>query len=387
MPATIEEPRSNSPGASKFAEMAKQFMDPNTPPVPNGDDSGERPVSAAPPKAPDPAPAPSVTPESKAPVDDPAPPEIKTEEGKKGWKEWKAKHDQTVKERDEFQKKYTETESSLKGQLDQITKDLAEAKKLMVDPKEIEAMKAERDDLRLRLKIKDVQADPSWASEIEAPYQAALSELRMNVPKDQRDALERLALQPPSEARNNAIDEIVNDLSPLKQYTVAGVLKQIEAVSAKRNALMADQKALAERYDAFQKSRQEQSSAEQRQQLESAIDNVMKLATDPEKGLGVFRPVDSTPEAKKAADAAASKARDWASLDLDPKTRANLAAWAVQGEMSVKLLSAAHEEITKLQAQVNKLTNATPGGGAANGTVAPSKPASFIEAVKAQMNA
>lgn len=364
-------PQPNPP--SSFAEAARKFLNSDSPALPDPD-SGED------------APAPkkeAAKPQSKE-ADD-APPEVKTEESRKGWKEWKAKHEAVLKERDEFKQKYTETETSLKQQIDQVNRELAEAKKGFVDPKEIETLKAEREDLRLRLKLKDVQEDPSWKGEIEQPLSAAIEDARQNAPKESRALLARLMMEPASEARNDAIEDIVRDLSPLKQFNIAQAIKTADTVNAKKSALLADQKRLAASYEEFQRTSAERESAESRAKLESAVEAVLKQATDPENGLGVFKPVDATPEAKSAAQEAAHKARRWASSDLKPDDRARLAAWAVQGEQSVKLLSAAHSEIVKLQKQIDSLTTATPSGGASTGESKSSKPLSFIEAVKAQM--
>lgn len=385
------------PSGSDFAAHVRKLMAEDAPaPNPQG-----APAAPAPEQKPDAAPKPeskSVIPDLELPkqeakkpdakpADDDTPPEVKTEEAKKGWKTWKAQHEAVLKERDELKAKFAETETTLKGQLDAINRELAEARKRVVDPKEIEALKGERDELRHKIKLKAVEEDPSWQQEISKPIEDALSKARINAPKEIRGTLEKLMQLAPSEERQDAIDKLLEEhgVSEYKRGVIGAAQATLDNVLAKKSALLSDQKRLVEQYEQFQKQSAEQKLASQRQQLEEAADAVLRVAADPEKGLGVFKPATDTPEARQAANDAVNTARHWATADLDPRSRANLAAWAVHGQHATKLLAAAEQELTKLRSQVEKLTAATPSGGASNPAPKVDEPAGFVDAVKRLM--
>lgn len=323
------------------------------------------------------------------PAEDDTPPEVKTEEAKKGWKTWKAQHEVVLKENGELKAKIAETETTLKKQLDAVNSELSEARKRAVDPKDIEALKNERDDLRHRIRLKAVEEDPSWQQEITKPIEDALGKARINAPKEIRGTLEKLMQLAPSEERQDAIDKLLEDhgVSEFKRGAIGAAQAALDNVLAKKSALLSDQKRLVEQYEQFQKQSGEQKLATQKQQLEEAADAVLRVAADPEKGLGVFKPSADTPEARQAANDAVNTARHWATTDLDPRSRANLAAWAVHGQHATKLLAAAEQELTKLRSQVEKLTAATPSGGASTPAPKADEPEGFVDAVKRLMSA
>lgn len=360
MPETIAEAQTPTPQPeSAFAQAFKAALEnppqgtaeaPETPQAPQA-----KPVTPTPQAAEKPPEA------TKPPAEDlEMPAEIKSEKGRNSWKEWKAKFDAVAKERDEFQTKLKETEAELKSDLQRVQSELDSAKKSAVDPKEIEALKAERDEIRLRLRMRDVKEDPSWKSEIEQPLEAALQEAQMNVPKELRTTLKRLMLEPPSDARQDAIEQLIGELSPLKQVNVANALRAADAVSAKQAALLSNQKQLTEQYESYQKAERERQEAHKRSEFEKSVDEILSRATDPVKGLGVFQPIDDKPESKQAALEAARLARQYAAAEPNGRNMANLAAWAVQGEKSIPLLQAAHAEIQRLNAQLEKLTAKSP---------------------------
>lgn len=360
MPETIAEAQTPTPQPeSAFAQAFKAALE--NPPQ----ETAEAPEAPQAPQAKPVTPPPQATekpPEAtKPPAEDlEMPAEIKSEKGRNSWKEWKAKFDAVAKERDEFQTKLKETEAGLKSDLQRVQSELDSAKKNAIDPKEIEALKAERDEIRLRLRMRDVKEDPSWKSEIEQPLELALQEAQMNVPKELRTTLKRLMLEPPSDARQDAIEQLIGELSPLKQVNVANALRAADAVNAKQAALLSNQKQLTEQYESYQKAERERQEAHKRSEFEKSVDEILSRATDPVKGLGVFQPIDDKPESKQAALEAARLARQYAAAEPNGRNMANLAAWAVQGEKSIPLLQAAHAEIQRLNAQLEKLTSKSP---------------------------
>jgi hypothetical protein len=313
------------------------------------------------------------------PQDPDMPPETKSEEGKKGWKTWKENFKKLEVERDTLRKEREDLEKSLRSQIEGITKELEVAKKGYIPPDEIEALKKEREELRLKLRVRDVQEDPSWQEQIAKPLKEHMDSALQAVPREQRALLERLLSQPPSDARMDALDDLAQSLSPIRQTKLGAAVAEIDKVNKRREALMSDQKALADRYEAFQKESAQAQSTRIKQEHQSAIDSLLKIASDPQKGLGVFIP-GADEQGKQSAYEAASKARAYATSDLSPQDRANLAAWAVQGEHSVALLRAAHDEISKLRSQLEKVTAAKPSGGASVSGTPDAKPAGFMEA-------
>jgi DNA repair exonuclease SbcCD ATPase subunit len=292
---------------------------------------------------------------------------VKSEAGKQSWRTWKEKHAKLEADYLEAQKR----ENAVKSEVERLQKEYQQR----VDPKDVEALKKERDEIALRLRIHDVREDPSWQKEIERPLAEAMAKAKSSVRPEHRVALERLLAQPPSDERFDAIEQIVSELSPLRQQQVATQLAEVDRINQRREALMSDQKSLADRFAAFKREEEERAATSSKAELEQTVEAVLKRASDPQNGLGVFQ----------SDRDAVEQARTYAMADPSPQNRANLAAWAVQGQRSVALLKAAGAEIEKLNAQISKLTQAQPTGGTAAPGSAPKKPMSFVEAINQSM--
>lgn len=320
------------------------------------------------------------------------PAEIKSEAGKKSWQKYK---EETAAKIAEFEKQT----SSVRSELEKATKALEEARKNAVDPAEIERLRKEKadiqkekEDLYTRLRLKDIQEDPSWRADIEVPRQTALQDAKSNVPKEIRSHLERLMAEPPSDERNDAIEELVRDLSPLKQTNVAMAVRQHDAVLKKQEALLSNHKTLVSEYDQFQQNRTRSEQERAQKELETTVDSILAAASDPVKGMGVFQPTDSKDESKQQALERVRLAREMAMADPTPRNRANMAAWAVQGQQSIPLLNAAREEIVRLQAQLKKFESGSPSiassGQSTSDQSASSeaRPKGFMDAFKRAFN-
>ena len=297
--------------------------------------------------------------------DEDMPPEIKSDKGKENWRTWKQKYSKLETDYSESQKKITEYEAKLKAEVDRLTGEMSRR----VDPTEYEALKKERDEVQFKLRLKDVQEDPSWQSQIVKPMSDALELARQNCPRENRVQLERLLTQAPSDERTDAIEELVSGLSPLKQTNIARAMNEVDAVMKKRESLLADSKGLVQRYEEFQKRTAEESKLSARRELETEADAVLNAAI--KSGFGIFK---DSPEN-------VTLARQYATSDLSARDRAHIAAWAVQGQKLTPLLQEAAAEIEKLKGQIAKMTATAPRGGSAAAAPQTGKPASFREAV------
>lgn len=362
------------PAESAFAKAAAAAMDPTTPVVPEEAALQEQ---APPPPAPKKeGNKPDLVPPPQAKADKAAdkpsdesdmPPEIKSDEGRKNWRTWKEQHSKLEAEHASLKKEREEAEKALKAEIERLTREVGQRP----DPKDFEAIKKEREEAQFKLKLKDVTEDPSWQKEIERPLADWLEKARTNAPRESRTQLERLLLQPPSDERNDAIEQLVVGLSPLKQTAIANAMIEIDKVNARKTALLSDHKRLVTEFETYTKREQEERKAAEYQAIENAAKSIISKLSDPQTGFGVL----------KGNKENAETAIRYATAELTPSDRATLAAWAVQGQKSQELLTAAADEIGKLKAQVAKLTSVTPGGGSQLSSQPKTEPTGFVEAV------
>lgn len=315
-------------------------------------------------------------PDEKTPDPD-MPAEIKSDEGRKSWKTWKAKHNDLVKERDALQSQHAAAVKQMAELEDRLK---------AINPEETAKLRAERDELHTRLKLKDVTSLPEWQERFERPVNTAIERAKRAVPAEQQARLEALLRLPPSETRDDAVQELIGDLPPLKQSLVSTALATVdETVAAKADA-MKDEKALVAGYEKWleqENLKTATAAKEQRERMAShAFDAALKQAVE---SIPLFQMLNQGSEEEKAIAAeAVTEARKLAGTINGPESVAALALAAVNGAKSQAVIVEAIAEIERLQGELDRLQSASPKTtGDAGGK--PSGPQNFMEAFKAAM--
>lgn len=201
------------------------------------------PAAAKPTSAPAAAPAAPSTPAAPpaAPVADElddAPQPRRAED----WKAFKAKQ----KERRAALEKERDT---VQAQVKALTTELEAAKKTALTPasapeiealrKELAGLKTERDTLDARLKVVDLANHPQFKSYYTDRINAQIERARAIAGKELAPAIEKLLAQPQSDARDEQLDSLLADLTPMKSGQLSAIATRVGELQSERDAELA----------------------------------------------------------------------------------------------------------------------------------------------------
>jgi hypothetical protein len=296
-------------------------------PKPTPEPAQEEPKAAEPP-APAPAPAPEPQPVEET--------EVKESPSSKDFKAIKNERDEWRTKFEELSGRYEESQGS---------------------SEEYEKLKAEYDKMSETLSLTNLERHPKFQEQYVKPMQAQIDRAKAYVPEDQRDALAKILSMPVSEARANALDDLVGDLPPSRQAYLQGILNRVDEISFERDA------ALAESNNAYQKLVEEenlissQKSAERDKQLNKSFESMLK---DAQENISVYQLRDGDEEWNTGVRERVNLAKKILMEQNSFEDAATAALWAASGGALVEQNAALVEHNRRLQTELNKLQGAEP---------------------------
>lgn len=222
---------------------------------------------AAPPAAPPPPPA---TPAAPA-----APVEGTEERWPRSAKEWKNFTAARKQKDTEYQKTITERDARIKE---------LEAKVAGPVPPEfqtqLDALKKENDEYSKQLRLVAVTSHPKFKSHFDNRVNNTLAQLKSCVPLDQVDGISKLIQAPDSEAKESAIEKVMDSMSSLQKGRLMGIINSLGAIEAEREGEIHRATQDYEQMMAQAKKDQEQRVAA----FNSHLENTIKSLQDPTTG-------------------------------------------------------------------------------------------------------
>lgn len=206
--------------------------------------------------------------------------EPQLEEGEK-WprtaKDWdafkkarKEREDVLSKERDELKKRLSELEPEYKA--------LKEKPQL---PADYEQLKKERDAYDEQLKLLNVERHPKFKAYYEGKTNTVIESAKRIVGKDKANDVERILKMPDGDFKDTQLEELISDLSPIKQSQVGAAINELSRIESERQGEIANAKANYEKVMADQQG-QAQSAYKQAEQL---VDSVIKELSEGDKAM------------------------------------------------------------------------------------------------------
>jgi len=165
------------------------------------------------------------------------------------WKEFKKARAEEVQKRDEEIK-------ALKAERDEIKKKITEAP--AASP-ELEALKKDRDELSERLRILDVERHPKFAAYFQNKTQAQIDLAKRIVGTEYADTAAKLLTLPEGQFKDQQIEEMLVNLTPLQQSRFGSVLNALADIESER------QGEIKRSRDNFEKMTAEQTAAREGQ--------------------------------------------------------------------------------------------------------------------------
>lgn len=281
----------------------------------------------------------AVEPQPEPPAPEPQPVEETEAKESRSSKDFKA-----IKgERDEWKSKYEE----LNGRYEES----------QGSSEEYDKLKAEYEKMSETLSLTNLERHPKFQDQYVKPMQAQIDRAKAYVPEDQRDALGKILSMPVSEARANALDELVGELPASRQAYLQGILNRVDEISFDRD------KALAESNDAYQKLIEEenlmssQKSAERDKQLNKSFDAMLK---DAQENISVYQLREGDEEWNTGVRERVNLAKNILMEQNSFEDAATAALWAASGGALVEQNAALVEHNRRLQTELNKLQGAEP---------------------------
>lgn len=155
-------------------------------------------------------------------------------------------------------------------------------------------------------------------------------------------------------------DEIKESLGEFKSSQLAAIVTKIQQVRIEKEEQLADWKNNHAKLEKVELAQTAKAKETQQRELVNAVSKVM---ADVQENVEIFRKVDGNDEWNKEIDARLNQVKEWATADLNPEERANLAARAAGAEKYRALFLAVLDRANQLQAQIAKYKGSQPNIG------------------------
>lgn len=293
------------------------------------------------PKAAEPAAAPA------KPADEP---EEKWPRSSKDWDAYKTKH------RERLTAKETEI-ATLKSQMAELEK---KANAVPGANPEFESLKKAHDELSEQLRLVSVENHPKFKQYYKSKIDGQIAQAKRIVGADKAEAIAGLLELPDSQYRSDKIEEMVADLSPLKQAQLGAVLNAVEDVRSERQSEIERAKTDAQKWQEESQRKAQASAVEQRTKIEGLFNQMLGELQDPEKGLAVFQTKTGDDTWNKEVEGRISQAKELLFGKPTVDQMLNIALRGVALAPVLRSHKALFEENQKLQEQVKSLSAAAP---------------------------
>jgi len=285
-------------------------------------------------------PTPPAKPAAAAPAGD----ELKYPRSAIQWEEWKKT------ERERMQKEFEDKSKTLtpthNGDYDKI--------------------KSERDQLAKHLQLVAIERDPTFNKEFENASAAVLASAKAASGKH-ADAFEKVLKMPPSEARDEAIEKLMEDVPAYKQTQIGYALAEMDKLRNLKEARIRESVANWEQMQTQSFEQRKQSQAAERAQMVKVLDKTISDWTDKEKGLPVFQKRDGDDAWNAMVDDQIEVARNVFGGELDVDSIAKAAMWAASAPLLLKDNATLLEQIKAKDAEIAQLKGLSPGADGLGG--------------------
>lgn len=219
---------------------------------------------------------------------------------------------------------------------------------------ELPKIKTRADELDKILRQVAAERHPDLIGPIQQRQQTALALAKSVVPSEQADLVAGLLLQPDSEARTDALSEIVDSLKSVKRGRLEKAINEFDSAVADRNQLAAkSQEVYAQR---------QQQIAQQHAANVAQFDTELADWTNPANGLEMLIDKPADPAHTERRNRILSNARALFNGEVtDVREIARAALWSAWGQDLARQNLAQAAELKRLNDEVTRLKSGGPG--------------------------
>ena len=353
-PPTKQEESHRQTGIKSWMEtLHKDLPDPSL-----GAGAPDRPMIEEPPAEPEPPPAEPATPPVTPPVPPAAPPAAPPAEpaaGEERWprsaKEWKNFTTQRKAKDAEYEKTIADREAKIK--------ELETKAAAPINPeiqKQIDGLKKENDEYSKQLRLLAVTTHPKFKGYFAGKLNTALTQLKSCVPADQLDTVTRLVQQPDSEHKEEAINKLLDEMTPYRRSVLQKVIGSLSEIEAERESEITRAQQDYDQMMAQAKADQEQRVAG----FTKLLDDTVKGMQDAKAGRPEYQLREGETEWNAAVQKRIENGRQLITGKLPTEVMFKAAFDAAAYPDVLAGYKAALGEIEKLKKQVAAMTAANP---------------------------
>lgn len=324
------------------------------------------PAPEPPPPNPTPPPQPSPAPDSPPKPTIPAPGEVPPgqppvemaapEDAEDPWprsaKDWKARKE---KQKAKLDAAYKERDQ-IKGELETIRGQLEKSGDSTKLTEQLKAIQTERDQLSDTLKVIAVENHPRFKAYFEGKTNQQLDMAKRIVGAEKAEEVASLLKLDASRYRDEQLETVLAELSPLAQSQLGSVINALENIRAERASEIANAKGTYEKMLAQQAETAKSRTAK----IDELFAAELKTVQDKEKGSPMFQLRDGDEAWNKSVTERINAAKNIISGKLSPEQAVTQALAAAAFPAILQHVSSLAQQLAAAQEQVKKLSAASP---------------------------
>lgn len=218
------------------------------------------------------------------------------------------------------------------------------------------ALQSERDALQARLEAVAVERSPRFEAQFKPRQQAAIAQAKQAVGPENAAKIESLLSMGESSYRDNAVEELLASLPPLRATKLTQAVADLDRLSAERASLASQSGELYKQWLSEEQSQRERQNAERIAKATTTFDTEVKA----------WESAGITPDEVAAARSV------YTGKDATLQDASRAALWGAIGPRVAGALQEANARVVELEGELAKLRAAQPGVGAAASGALPS---------------
>ena len=307
------------------------------------------PIEQDPPAPPEPKPTPTTVEPKPAVV---PPVEDKMPRSAKDWDAYRAANKKRLDEKDaELQK--------VQARIQELE---SKPNPTAVDETRLKALEQEKEELSEKLRIVDVTQHPKFKAYYDGKTNAQIELAKRIVGTDKSEAIAKLLAQPDSEFRQERLETLLAQLSPIQQSRVGAVMNSLVEIDNDRAAQIEKSKTDFVAVQEQQKKSAETQQADAMKKAETLFSNIVSTAQNPKdkEGLFIYQKQDGNEEWNKGVDERLAAAKSMLFGKHPPEALMKYALHAAALPGLTKAYQGSLARISELEAQVKGLETAQP---------------------------
>lgn len=249
-------------------------------------------------------------------------------------------------ERDEWRAKF-----------DELTSKYDSLEQSQASSEEFEKLKSEYEKMSETLSLTNLERHPKFQEQYTKPIQTQIDRAKAYVPEESRKALEKILAMPVSEARANALDDLVGDLPASRQAYLQGIVNKIDEISYDRDVALSESKEAYAKLVEEENLLSSQKSQERDKMLNKSFDSMLKKA---QENISIYQLREGDEEWNNGVRERVTLAKKILMEQNSFEDAATAALWAASGGALVEQNAALVEHNRRLQTELSKLKGAEP---------------------------